>query len=100
MKNHIIKSLLIAALVAFTSHFASAEDSTKVILGKVVTLSADQITIATQQGPTKDGERSFSISKNLAVVNAANIGEIEEGTTVFLRVDNAEEVCLVINVKN
>lgn len=99
MKSQIIKSLLIAVFVALTSHFAVSQDDTKIFYGRVVSVSPDKITISLLEGPTKGHEKSFTILKNIAVVNAKNLDAIEEGFTVYLRVDSAEEVCLVINVK-
>jgi hypothetical protein len=101
MKNQIIKSLLIAALVAFTSHFAAAQETNdEIVLGKVLSITMEQITVVAVEGPLKNEERTFSLAKNVVIRNAEDITKIEEGTTVYLRVDGAGETCLVINVKN
>ena len=100
MKNQIIKSLLIAILVAFTSHFAAAQETNEeIILCKVISITMEQLTVMALEGPQKNQERTFALTKNVVIRNAENIGEIEEGTTAYLRIDSTGETCLVINVK-
>ena len=106
MKNQIIKSLLIAALLAFTSHFAAAQEKNdEIFLCKVLSITMEQITVVALEGPLKNEERTFSLAKNVLVRKGEDITKIEdtkieEGTTAYLRVDGAGETCLVINVRN
>ena len=85
---------LVAAFLAFATFSSHAEEETKVFSGKVISILPDQITI-TMSGT----ERSFTINKSVVLRNAEDISEIEEGTSVYLRVDAAEEQCLVINAQ-
>lgn len=101
MKSQIIKSLLIAVFVALNSPFALSEEETfKIFYGKIVSVSPDEVSITQMEGPSKGQERSFTILKNTAVVNAEDLAAVKEGMTVYLRVDSAAEVCQAINVRS
>ena len=97
-----IKSLLLAAAVACTSPFATAQNDPakpaapgeEVVTGAVAKISASSVTLK-----TPDGEKTFVVSPSTVIRNATGIADIQVGANVAVRMTADKTGATVINAK-